>query len=336
MNELDKLRQEIQNLVTLAESIRSNDSIAAKLDSPEFKEKFKKIIGDGWDDPVKRHAIATYVTQMINNQVTQTDLTSIMPYSHFAPNEEMIYRKKGKLRAYYLPHGADALTTQYFNEEVRPVTNPIICAPSYDYDQFKNGRYGDMQEQSRGATQEFVGKKNKLIFDTLTASIGSGDENYVAAPYDGNITTNVKAAVNAAIDYVSENNSNPGGYIIGPYKYLAKFRDFEQSSSGYSTNLWTEEYKRKILATGLIDVYMGYPVIPVRQYKDGQGLFTIPDDEIFVIGADDWGRFFEKGPYDTLEDIDAIKRRWVINMKIDVGMYVWDSLSNYRIHVART
>lgn len=324
MDDLEKLRQEIINL---AKEAQGKTSVAAKINTPEFKEKFKAIIGDNWDDPVIRHAIAKYVTEIVYEVSLQQDLTAVLPVNRYAPNEEPIFRKKGKLRAYYLPHGADALTTQMFQEEFRPVTNPVVCAPAYDYDAFKNGRYGDMADQTREATREFIGKKNQLIYNTLAASMVSGAANYAAAA--GGIT---KTILDVGIDYVASNSESIPVAIIGHYRHLAKIRDFQTSTTGFG--LWTEEYKKKILKTGLIDVYMGVPIIPVKQYIDGQGLLTISDTDIYILSGDDWGRFIEKGPYDTLEEINAVRRWWILNMKIDIGMYIWDITKNYRIVVS--
>jgi hypothetical protein len=239
-----------------------------------------------------------------------------------------VFYKRGRLRVYYLEEGADALTTQQTQDDFTAVTRALVGAPSYNYDAFKEGRYDDMAEQTRLIQDEFKAKKTKLFFDSIVASIPSTTANGNYLRHTGKIT---KTALDKAIDYVAEKNVGGVRFVIALSKHLTPIMDFQDKGT-FSLDIWTEELKRQFIQTGMISLYRGAPIVQLHQYIDGHGLLMIPDDEVLVIGADDDAfTFLEHGPFDTLEELNASNRSWLVNMMIKIGFYVFKPEKSYRI-----
>lgn len=322
---IDSFRKEIQ---ALSKEYRNSHG-AASIDPEKLKNSVIKM-SEQLETQEGRKSMAQLVTQMIYDTISLYDLTSLVPKQQFAPSETPVYRKRGRLRVYWTEHGSNAIRTQQTVGEYFPTTRALQGAPSYNYDQFKQGRYGDISEQTRLINEEFMGKRNKLIFDTITASIPSTTSYGNYALQGGKIT---KAALDKGIDYVAGNNVNGVLCVIALYKHCAPIIDF--NDRGYNIELWTEAQKAKFMQTGMIDFYRGAPIIHLRQYIDGHGLLTIPDDEILVLGADpDTSVWIDHGPFDTLEQVDAVSRDWILNMMIKIGYYIFAPQKNYRIKVS--
>ena len=323
---IDALRKEIQQL---SKEYNENRSVA-NLDTETLKKTVIEM-GKQLETAEGRRSMAGLVTQMIYDTVSLYDLTSIFPKQSFSPSETPVYRKRGRLRVYWTEHGSNAIRTQQTVNEYFPSTRALQGAPSYNYDQFKQGRYGDMAEQNRLINEEFIGKRNKLIFDTITASIPSTTAYGNYAAHAGKMT---KTTMDKAIDYVNGANINGVRCIIGLFKHLAPIIDFQDRGT-YGIDLWTDEQKRKFMQVGMIDLYRGAPIITLKQYIDGHGLITIPDDEILVIGNDtDSCWWIDQGPFDTLEDLNAVTRDWIINIMIKIGFFIFHPQKNYRIKVS--
>lgn len=325
--EIDKIRKEIQEL---SKEYANMSKASLAVSEEDFKKAMDKIAAS-LDDPKERHAMAGLITEQVFDTIRLEDLTAIIPNRVYAPNETPVFFKRGRLRVYYLEHGATALKTQQTRTEFTVTTRPLVGAPSYNYDQLKTGRYGDFAEQTRLINEEFAAAKNKLIFDTLTAAVTS------ANTYGGYFTQAgrlSKSTLDRAIDYVMGVSNNRVKAVIGLHKHMAGIIDFQDRSS-YGIELWTEEQKRQFMQVGMIDMYRGAPIIALNQYIDGHGLITIPDDEILVLtGDDDAYTFLEHGPFDPLEQIDALTRDWVINMMIKIGCYVFKPEKIARIKVS--
>lgn len=317
-------RKEIQELS------QKQAEAGLSFESAQFKEIMAKY-KDNLDDPKFRHAMANIVQEQLFDVVSLYDLPGLIDKRTYAPNEVPNFFKRGKLRAYYLEQGSNVLKTQQTRTEFTVSTRPLTAAPSYNWDQFKAGRYGDLSEQSRLVANEFAGKKNKLFFDTITASIPSTSAygNYKA--HAGKLT---KTVLDTAIDYVNQNTLNGVLCVIGLHKHMSSIIDFQDRSS-YGIELWTDAQKAQFMRTGMIDFYRGAPIIALKQYIDGFGIPTIPDNEVLVLAKDpDTMTWLEHGPFDTIDGIDFLTRDWTINFLIRIGMYVFEPSRNYRIRVS--
>lgn len=288
--------------------------------SVALAEEMKEIL----NSEESRHACAEKIVKYVSDSVEQRDLASLfLPKETIPVGQTAEFALPGKLRAYWHEPGSYAPRTQMTQRVFTVPTWFISAHPEYEISQLEAGRYGTIQDQVKAAQEAILGAINARVFNTVAGSVLSTDRNYAT-----NITTLTKSAIDNAINYV-EDQVGGAVAIVGRRTLLNKILDFGTTGTA-DTGVFGDAIKDQIAKTGKIETYRGVPLIGLKQWRDGFGQITIPQNTILVVGAD-VGKYVVNQELRSKDAIDVDTLVWHIHLYKKLGAAVFFSDRLYKI-----
>lgn len=284
--------------------------------------------GLNWHDPVERNAVATEIVRMVVTDIYNQDIISeIADVETFGPGEELQFQTLDEMLAYVIEPGSYLPRTVLTKKAITLPKHRIGVATNLDLRQLRSGRYGTIMDLRRKATEALLGARNKLVWDTLVASITSSDGNY-ATFTSGDTVTTKKAALDAAITYVHDNSNNGPVAIMGRFKDLAWIEDIDGSK------WFSDTRKDEVLNTGFLGIYKGVPIFRMRSYKDRNEDQKIADNHIMVV-SEGTVKFGEVEPglevYDQLRGTENLS--WEVAFWEEYGAAILEPEKNYHLQI---
>ncbi len=248
--------------------------------SPEERQAFaEKMKAVNWRDPEERLAVATDIIKWVIDDVYDDDIIGmIADVETFNEGEEVKFHILEGLIAYIHEPGSFAPRSVLTKTEVVLPTQLVSVATELDIGQLRSGRYGTINDLRRRATEALLGRRNKLLWETTYGAVTATatDGNYATFASSATAATK-RAAIDAALTYVHDNNSQGPKAIIGRYTALDWLPDL-------GTSYWSDRMLDEINRTGFVGEYKGVPVIRLRSYKDEDENQFISASNIMVIG----------------------------------------------------
>lgn len=266
-----------------------------------------------------RRILADQIRKYVEKDLTQSDVAGVILTKETLRDGETprFVTRKG-IKAYVHEPGSYAPKSMITQESIVAYPELISANPEVLINQLRSGRVGDIQYIRRRATAEIIGKKNSITFNTILGAVpDTSEDNYAEC------TTEVdKLALNAAMSYVSD---VAGGVkaIIGRGPAVDPIADFE----GFS-----DATQEQIDKKGQLGSYRGARIVRLKQYVDADGVATIPEDEILVIG-DYVGHAFTVGDMGAEQALDVNTLLWNIHLYEQFGCVVIYADRIYRIHI---
>jgi hypothetical protein len=275
-----------------------------------------------------RSALAKKITQKLQNDIEQRDLSGFLLDKEFIPlGTNVEWTLPSKMRVYWHEPGSYAPRTAIFQKVFTLATEMLSAHPEYELNQLRAGRYGTIADQTGMAREALLGAINAKTWSTVVGSITSAGPNY--ANDTGGLLT--KASLDFAINWANDQAGGGAKAIVGRRHLLNPILDFG-SVGNVDSGVFSDSVKDQILRTGAIGVYRGVPLIPLMQWVDGNGSNTITNQDVMVMGSGS-GKFVVQQNLDSLDNIDIDALIWHIHMWTRVGMAVWFPERNFRIYV---
>lgn len=301
-----------------------------KVQTAEERKAFAEVFsGMNWHDPIERHAVATEIIKYVVNDTYQQDLIGrIADLERFGPGEELQFHILDELNAYVIEPGGYLPRTFLSKKVVTLPKHRIGVSVELDIKQLRSGRYGTVNDIRRKVGEALLGSRNKLAWDTLFASIGTGDSNYYS--FASGATANTKKAVlDDAITYVHDNTNNGPMAIVGRFSAL----DWIEDISG--DLYFSDDHKNEIITrTGFLGQYKGVPIYRLRGYKDRDEEQKINANHIMVL-SEGTLKFGEVDPglevFDNLRGTETFG--WEIAFWEEYGCVVVDGARNAHIQI---
>ena len=275
-----------------------------------------------------RTAMAKKITKELQNDIQQRDLSGFMLDNEFIPvGTQVEWTLKSKMKVYFHEPGSYAPRTGVFQRVFTLTTEMLSAHPEFEITQLRAGRYGTIADQANDAREAILGATNALIWNTVTGSIKTTDPNY--ANDAGGIT---KASLDKALTWV---NDQPGGgaqAIVGRRHLMDKILDFGTSATTpfNDSGVFDDGTKRQVITTGKMSQYRGIPIIGLTQWQDANGLNTISNTDIMIMGGGS-GKYAVNQELESLDDIDIDTLMWHMHMWTKIGAAVFFPKRNYRI-----
>lgn len=283
-----------------------------------------------WHDPVERHAIATDIVRFVVTDVYQQDLVNqIADVERFGPGEELQFHILDEVLAYVIEPGGYLPRSALTKTSVTLPRHRVGVATELDIKQLRSGRYGTINDYRRKVSEALLGTRNKLVWDTLFASIVSTDANYASFAASDSADTK-KTTLDAAISYIHDNSNNGPIAIVGRWSAL----DWIEQIDG--SKWFSDNAKDQVLLTnGFLGTYKGVPIIRLRGYKDRNETQAINADHIMVI-AEGTVKFGEVEPglevFDQLRGTETMG--WEIAFWEEYGVVIVEPERNYHINIS--
>lgn len=300
-------------------------------DDNKFNEEFASVMQEALVSEEGRHAVAAKIVKFVQDDIQQRDLASFILPRDFVPiGQTAEYAVRNKLRVYWHEPGSYAPRTRT-TQKVFTVPIAMISAhPEYELGQLEAGRYGGIAEQVRMATEALLGAINAKVWNTVTGSIATTDANYasVATATNASVTKN---ALDNAINWVEDQNGGGARAIVGRRNLLYRILDFGTTGTSY-TGAYSDNTLQRIDETGNLPSYRGLPVVGLPQWRDANGVHTIKQDEILVMGTEA-GKYVVQQELRSRDAVDVDDLMWHIHMYMRVGCAVFFPERNYRIQI---
>jgi len=301
-----------------------------KTNSAKNREKFAAAFRDlNWHDPLERHAIATEIIKFVVTDTYQQDMISqVADMERFGPGEEIQFHIMDELLAYVIEPGGYLPRTYLSKKVVTLPKHRVGVAVELDIKQLRSGRYGTINDIRRKVGEALLGSRNKLAWDTLFASVASGDANYASFASGASADTK-KAVLDAAVSYVHDNTNNGPMAIIGRWSALDWIEQIDGSK-------WFSDNARDqvLLQNGFLGFYKGVPIIRLRGYKDRDEEQKINPNHIMIVSQGTL-KFGEVDPglevFDQLRGTETLG--WEIAFWEEYGALVVEPERNYHIEI---
>jgi len=285
---------------------------------------FKSI---NWHDPVERHAIATKIVEMVVSDVYQQDVINrLADVERFGPGEELQFHVLDEVLAYVIEPGGYLPRSTMTKTSVTLPRHRVGVSVELDIDQLSSGRYGTVNDIRRKIGEALLGARNGLVWDTLFASVVSGDSNYATFSSSASADTK-KTALDTAISYVHDNTNNGPIAIAGRWSAL----DWIEQIDG--SKWFSDNARDAVLNDGFLGVYKGVPIVRMRSYKDRNAVQKINANHIMVI-SDGTIKFGEVEPGTrVLDEIKGDTLGWNLNIWESYGTVVVQPERNYHLEI---
>ena len=248
--------------------------------SPEELQAFAAHMQSiDWLDPKSRHAVATDIVKWVKDDVYSDDIVgAIADVETFNEGEEVQFHVLDDMLAYIHEPGSFAPRTVMTKTSVTLPTQLVSVATELDIGQLRSGRYGTLNDLRRKATEALLGQRNKLVWETTYGAIASTttDGNYATFASSAAAATK-RAALDAALTYVHDNNSMGPKAIIGRYTSLDWLPNL-------TNTYFSDRMLDEINQTGFVTMYKGVPVYYLRSYKNRDKTQFVSASNIMVIG----------------------------------------------------
>lgn len=264
-------------------------------------------------------AVAAEVTKMLSDLIEQQNLADLLlTREDFALNEVPKYHLDEELDAYIHAPGSWAPMTHPRKRELTFSGEMISAHIMLPLQELRSGRYGSIDDQLVKARRAILGKINKIVIDTFKAAVPSTSVygNYIS----NSGATLDDANLNTAINYV-EDQTEGARVIAGRRNKLYAALDFNTSSNG-DLGIYDEQTKRSILQTGTFGTYRGLPLVGWKQYKTREGLDTLDNYSVWVVGAD-VGRAGYWEDLQSVDDVEVGTLNWHIHLWLNFGAAVF-------------
>lgn len=276
-----------------------------------------------------RTAMAKKITKELQDDVEQRDLSGLIFDKEFIPvGTQAEWILKGKMRVYWHEPGSYAPRTAVFQRVFTLQTEMLSAHPEFEITQLRAGRYGTIADQATSAREAILGAINARVWNTIQGSIASTDPNYTNIASGGTLT---KAALDAAITYCNDENGGGARAIIGRRHLMDALLDFG-SVSDVDSGVFGDRTKEEVLRMGVLGVYRGVPIVGLPQWQDANGLNTISNQDVMIMGGGS-GKFVTSQNLESMDDIDIDTLMWHLHLWTKVGMAVFFPERNYRIHL---
>lgn len=297
--------------------------------SAEFQKALAEEMCLAFDGgPEKRSALAKKITQKLQNEVDQRDLSGMLLDKEFIPlGTQVEWTLDTPMRVYWHEPGSYAPRTAIYQKVFTLTTEMLSVHPEYEINQLRAGRYGTVAYQAQKARDAVLGAINAKIWNTFVGSIASGSVNYANA--SGGLT---KAALDRAITWTSD---QPGGgprAIVARRPLLDTILDFGTAATPGDTGVFDDATKRQVLTTGAMGSYRGVPLVPLPQWIDANGMNTISGSDVMVVGGGS-GKYVVQTDLQSMDEIEVDTLMWHMHIWTRVGVAVFFPLRNYRINV---
>jgi hypothetical protein len=272
-------------------------------DQERFAEEMQKV---DWRDQGQRLAVADTIVRQISDEMDKNDLVRMFAdVIRFKLGQTMQFQTRKGAKAYVKAPGAVTPKSTIVIKTLTIDAEEVGAGLEFELDQLKSGRYGNVNEIKNHAKEALLSRKYKQIWDTLRGSVGASDANYFST---GSTTgAAVKLGIlNDAIDYVED---QIGGVraIVGRRTDLSFLLRF-----GGSTDIsWSEKAKDRIIGTGKMPFYRGYPLILLNNWKNDYYVDQIASGDIMVVNANTVKVGVQRN-LDVLEELEAAARMWSI------------------------
>lgn len=276
-----------------------------------------------------RHAMAEKIVKYVSDSVEQNDVASLLlPKETIPIGTNAEFALPTRLKVYWHEPGSYAPRTQMSQKVFTVPTWMLSAHPEYEISQLEAGRYGTVQDQVSAAKEAILGAINARVFNTVKGSIATTDRNYAACS-GANILT--KTALDNAINWV-EDQTGGAAAIVGRRNLLWSMLDFNTGTNS-EVGVFGDATKEAIMKTGKIPTYRGVPVVGLKQWRDGFGRLTIPQNEILVVG-NDIGKYVVNQELQSKDATDVDTLHWHIHMYMRMGAAVFFPERSYRISIS--
>lgn len=292
-----------------------------------FAEKMNDV---DWLDPKSRMALATDIIKWVKEDIYNDDIIGLIAdVETFGEGEEVKYHILKGLIAYIHEPGSFAPRSVLTKTEVVLPTQLVSVSTELDIGQLRSGRYGTINDLRRRASEALLGRRNKLLWETTHGAVTSETSNGNYATFASTATAATKrAALDAALTYVHDNNTKGPKAIIGRYTTLDWLPDL-------GVSYWSDRMLDEINRTGFVGTYKGVPVYRLMSYKDEDQNQFIGASDIMVIG-DASIKFGIVNP--GLEVFEQLKgtttRGWEIAFWEKYGCCVVEPQYMYRLNIS--
>lgn len=305
-------------------------------------------------------AVASLITRSINTDDTIVNMSEGAlvpndPHGMYGLLEMPVYERENEPMAYWMQEnesGEMVIRDQALQKEnFSPVFAQVFSKVTGNIDYLKAGRYSDLATRARKAMKHIDAGIISLQWRSIQQSISSGSTNYGSVS-GGAIT---KSGLDTGLDYVGD-RSDPK-LIVGRWDVFTDMRDWGYGSGTSTADLgiFPESVKEMFWNNkGIAPAYRGVPIIGIKRKKMNispaylnaagsqivrplnkpvRGYAVIPDSEILIISAEEFGNFAERGPIATLSGVNE-NRKAYISFGREVGLCIWDKHLNYRIVIS--
>lgn len=234
-------------------------------------------------------------------------------------NEKVVYKQKGKFRAYQITHGGYVPKSRIFHENVTVQPDIFAVRPACDLLQLEVGNIHTVAELREGAREALLNLYNRHVFGAIRGATNEEGVNMIKCTNANAEIT--KTALNEAIRLAAKHGTPT---VVGSYAALAPIADFE----GYS-----EATKREIEQTGKLGKYRGANIVVLEEMKNEDGENVIVDNEIYVI-VEKAGHIDDFGELRNREIIDVEHDEFSIKIQQMWGLTIMDAKKMVRIEIA--
>lgn len=234
-------------------------------------------------------------------------------------NEKVVYKKRGKFRAYQITHGGYVPKSRIFHDNVTVQPDIFAVRPACDLLQLEVGNIHTVAELREGAREALLNLYNRHIFGAIREATSQAGVNYVKC-VNANLEI-TKQSLNEALRMVAKHGTPT---ILGTYGALAPIADFE----GYS-----EDTKREIEMTGKLGKYRGANIVVLDEMENEDGIQVMNDNEIFIV-VEKAGHIDDFGELRNREILDVEHDEFSIKIQQMWGMTIMDDEKMVRIEIA--
>lgn len=295
-------------------------------DRQAFAEYFQNM---NWHDPVERNAVATEIIRFVVTDTYNQDIVNrIADVERFGPGEELQFHIHDELLAYIVEPGGYLPRSFLSKKTVTLPKHRVGVSVELDIKQLRSGRYGTVNDIRRKVSEALLGARNKLVWDTLFASVTSGDSNYASFASGASADTK-KSVLDTAVSYIHDNTNGGPMAIVGRWSALDWIEQIDGSK-------WFSDMARDTILTnsGFLGNYKGVPIIRLRGYKDRDEQQKINANHIMVV-SEGTLKFGEVDPglevFDQLRGTETLG--WEIAFWEEYGAVVVEPERNYHIEI---
>lgn len=279
-----------------------------------------------WFDQDVRRAVADTVSEKLEEEIRVEDISRYYATQrNYKPGDTPEFTFRKGLKAYVHEPGTYAPRSHFIQRTLTLTTELVSVNPEMEIVQLEAGRYGNLASIKAEAKRELVGHRNATLWNTLIASISSGDTNYRAVSATPS-NTMMKNMVASGLDYIDD--VAPGGAmaIVGRRSKLGWVNELDAFSS--------EAKKERVETAGgkVLGTYLGVPVVALHQYTDGYDINRINADNVMIV-AKGTTMFARTERLRSLDNIVADTRMWNIHFSEKYGAAVFWPEYNWRIYL---
>jgi hypothetical protein len=327
----------IAELIVEADDASKNKQIVEPIKAEEGRELIAQACAK-YGPEETAYTIANIINKRITDEAQVADLSGILlPYDQMYPlNEGPMFERESSPILYWIGDESNHLTlhrSKPVQERFTMTFDSIYYYFEFNVDLLRDGVVGNMQSQINKARNQMVGAANMLMWysiqDTITnaagANIGSGTLTYTA----------LKAAVN----WVEDESQQGPAAILGRRSTLTGLNVLTSTGGGGAsreTGFFSDSLKDQAWRNYLLDVFVGVPILGIRQQKINvsrnkqigagfSGIDAIPKSIILVRPKDDFGFFAEQGPIEVMQTTSAKDRTLAYSGGRRMGAVIFDN-----------